>query len=435
MGWEAAWDIVRKKWYYQDRNLGTSTWQMPKDSTLELPRVPPSEAPESVPDLQDLPAGWHAAWDVRYRHWYYYNYETAERTWTQPRLDRGAPAARSTIDAAAKGDVEMLQQPAAKEGEARSQGFPARGATWDPAGFLRRLGEAKQTRNKYAVKGVFREVSENNYDLRHSWPVPRTVLVKHADCLQVLDQSEDASSLFWPSNVLEVTFSSMTTADAMLYFARERGAEKVCGLNFANGSQVGGGYKNGAQAQEEDLCRRMPCLFTSLNNAKRDGYYPFGPPTCQSVESPAGYSDVLWTPDVALARGDEASGFDLLPKDQQVSVSLVAAAAPNLRFAQPPELFDRDLMYNTIESIFVTPRMKQPEVTTLLLGAWGCGAFGGDPHEVSELFCKALRNERLSRLYKEVHFAIPSSNPEDKNIVTFRNTLKKHGFNVQELRR
>lgn len=269
-------------------------------------------------------------------------------------------------------------------------------------------------------------MSEHNYLLRDRWPVPRTVAVPAAQCfahpLPPLDRDP------------EVSFSSMSTADAMLHFAilgdRKR---KVSGLNFANGINVGGGYKTGAVAQEEDLCRRMTCLYTSLNNAKRDALYPFGPSTCASRDRPAKYCDVLWTKDVILARSGDAKGFDLLPPEQQVPVSLVSAAAPNLRFASPPELCDQALLYESVKAILIASHMKQPEVTTVVLGAWGCGAFGGDPKNISELFCRALVHDRLGRLYREVHFAIPRFGEEDHNADVFRETFRREGVCFRDL--
>lgn len=231
-----------------------------------------------------------------------------------------------------------------------------------------------------------------------------------------------------------VSFSDMTTSDAIRHFALSRDSKrKICVLNFANGSAVGGGYKNGATAQEEDLCRSIPNLYTTLNNAQREGYFPFGPCTCAARDRPCKYSDVLWTPDAILARGSDFEGYALLPADQQVPVSLVSAAAPNIRFAKPPELYDRELMYRTVQSVFVAPSLMQPEVTTLILGAWGCGAFGGDPNDISELFCRALATDKLGCLYKEVHFAIPCIGGEHRNSDVFRATFKRHRIDFTEV--
>lgn len=65
-----------------------------------------------------------------------------------------------------------------------------------------------------------------------------------------------------------------------------------------------------------------------------------------------------------------------------------------------------------------------PELDTLILGAWGCGAFGCNPQHVSDLFARAVVNEGLGNLYKEIHFAIPA----DANGTAFRETFAKVPF-------
>ena len=177
--------------------------------------------------------------------------------------------------------------------------------------------------------------------------------------------------------------------------------------------QPGGGYKTGAVAQEEDLCRRIPQLYSSLYYAQTDGLYPFGPPTCRTQTDPQKYSDVLYTKDLLLGRMSSDDGFAILPQSQQVPCSIISAAAPN-RGKREREVYDLDLMYKTIEAVFRVPQVEEAgTVTTLILGAWGCGAFSCDPVEISKLFAQALSRGRLGELYQEVHFAILSANPEE----------------------
>lgn len=120
----------------------------------------------------------------------------------------------------------------------------------------------------------------------------------------------------------------------------------------------------------------------------------------------------------------------MLPKDQQVSVSIVTAAAPNRKAG---EFYDTDLMYATIQNIFLAPRRLEPALDTLILGAWGCGAFGCDPWDVARLFARALKSDGLGHLYREVHFAIPSYTPEDHNADVFRNVLTSKGVALSEM--
>lgn len=223
----------------------------------------------------------------------------------------------------------------------------------------------------------------------------------------------------------------MTTAEACQYFARDR-RNVVCALNFANGQTPGGGYKSGATAQEEDLCRQCPNLYTTLYNAAKDGLYPFGPSTCKAASHPEKYSDVLVTAGVAIARGNMEEGYPLLLGKEAV-VSMVAAAAPNIRFAN--EVSDPRLIYNTVQSIFKAPRITDPQVNTLILGAWGCGAFGGNPKQIAELFVRALISDNLGHLYKEIHFAIPKLTTEDKNHEVFSQVFKEFRLQIADLDR
>jgi len=312
------------------------------------------------------------------------------------------------------GKPDRSRNPAADRREALT--------AWNAEDFIQRVREARSTGDIRSVKPVLVDVSESNYQLRDRWRTPRTVSLAHADLMRRTPAGR--------SREPEISFSAMTTADAVKHFIK-KGGHEVCALNFANSQTVGGGYKNGAVAQEEDLCRRCPTLYTSLNKAQRDGFYPFGPPTCHSPERPEKYCTVLFTPDVVLARGGEDQGFALWPESEQVKFGMVTAAAPNVKGR---EVYDLSLMYNSIKSVFVAPVLANERTNTLILGAWGCGVFGCDPKDVSELFAQAIKRDRLGRLYSHIHFAIPCFDREDSNSRIFAETLRTHRLEFQELR-
>lgn len=295
---------------------------------------------------------------------------------------------------------------------------------WDAKSFVAEIMEAKKEQNWNETKRLLAKVSEHNYACREFWRTPRTVYVSHKDCRRLDIRS------FLKRDEPRLSISTMTTADACQYFARDRG-NNVCALNFANGQTAGGGYKNGATAQEEDLCRQFPTLYSSLYNATKEDLYPFGPCTAKSPSQPERYSDVLFTAGLTLARSGMEDGYRMLEKSEEVTVSMVAAAAPNIRFAN--ELSDKELIYNTVESIFKAPFVWLPETNVLILGAWGCGAFGGNPREIAELFVRVLMSENFGKLYKEIHFAIPQLAVTDNNYEEFVKVFNEFSLRFEDL--
>jgi uncharacterized protein (TIGR02452 family) len=295
---------------------------------------------------------------------------------------------------------------------------------WDPSAFLMQLQQARASGDKHRDKKVLAQVAQSNYGLRFKWKVPRTNAVTYQQCKASRVQGKGKDPV--------VSFSTLSTADAVLALAsgpngRQR---RLCALNFANGEHVGGGYKNGATAQEEDLCRRIPSLYTSLYNASKAGLYPFGPCTADSASRPNKYCDVLYTKGLVIGRANIEMGYRLLSPSEQVTFSLVTAAAPNVNFAN--EIYDLELIAKTINSIFVAPRLEEPNVNTLILGAWGCGAFGCRPEDIADLFGRALASGGMGRLYDEIHFAM--LDPEGHTAAVFRKALQKHGVKVTDLR-
>lgn len=292
-------------------------------------------------------------------------------------------------------------------------------ATSPPIKYERKLTEGRTVRSKDMPAEQRRQlklVCRENARLHKRWQTPRTVLVPHRDCAAFV---EERPQLRGPGALKpRVTLGDWGTACALLHFAKSKA--EVCGLNFANGTNVGGGYLHGSLAQEEDLCRRMPTLYTSLQLAEQRGLYPFGPVTYQSPQDPGRFADVLFTEGLVLARESRHRDYALLAEEDQVRVSLVSAAAPNVATG---EEVDEEQLRRAVVSILVAPRLAGPEVTTLVLGAWGCGAFGGDPAQISELFGRAIWTEGLGSLYDEVHFAIPKG----PNADAFRKTLASFG--------
>jgi uncharacterized protein (TIGR02452 family) len=169
------------------------------------------------------------------------------------------------------------------------------------------------------------------------------------------------------------------TDESTLAATRRLGGDLAC-LVFASARNPGGGFLNGAQAQEESVARGSalyPCL-----RAAGDFY------AHHRASDDLLYSDrVIHAPDVPVLR-DDGGGF--LP--EPYPVSFLVTAAPNLGAI----LRGRPESAAAVPEVLARRAARVLRVASahghrrLVLGAWGCGVFANDPETVALAFREAL---------------------------------------------
>ena len=184
----------------------------------------------------------------------------------------------------------------------------------------------------------------------------------------------------------------------------------VVSLNFAAATNPGGGFLTGARAQEEYLCRSS-ALYLAIKDSPMYAYH--------RREGHKRYSDaMIYSPDVPVFR-DDAHG--LLPTPYLAS--FITSAAPLTKHLHPEELVHiPEILRTRIRKILTVAQTHGHD--SLVLGAWGCGAFGNDGHLVANLFQQALEIE-FKGAFKEVTFAIVDTSPEKKFIGPFAQRFQK----------
>lgn len=172
--------------------------------------------------------------------------------------------------------------------------------------------------------------------------------------------------------------------------------ERVLLLNFASARNAGGGFVNGARAQEEDVCR-CSGLYPCLLRAER--YYRANRATSSML-----YTDhVVYSPDVPFFR---TRARDRL--ERPFLASVLTAPAPNAgqHLARRPDgalELDRALRRR---AGLVLAAMRAHGHRTLLLGAWGCGVFRNDPARVADAFCSWLEGQTFAGDFDRVVFGV-----------------------------
>jgi uncharacterized protein (TIGR02452 family) len=207
---------------------------------------------------------------------------------------------------------------------------------------------------------------------------------------------------------IEVT--EETTQVAAHRLVTSEGCEDLVLLNFASARNPGGGFINGAKAQEEDLARcsgLYPCLLTQPE------YYE-----TNRVQESLLYTDYLiYSPQVPWLR---VRNRELL--DRYFLASVITAPAPN---AGQVLRRDPDAMPEIERALrqragYVLAVARDNGHRSLLLGAWGCGVFRNDPNMVADAFGMWLESPHFQGYFDRIVFGIYDSSKTKDTLIAFK---------------
>ena len=186
---------------------------------------------------------------------------------------------------------------------------------------------------------------------------------------------------------------------------------KVCILNFADTIKPGGGYFKGCTTQEEELCFNST-LLPVLEAFRKSVYDKNRLIDELKEEHPFG----IYSPDIIFFNEDS---------EERVA-DVITLAAPNVYYLQsrgiPEDYFRLEtfefhigvLCETRIWAIF--EQAMKHGVTDLVLGAWGCGAYGNNPESIANIIAVALHYFPV-----QTHLVLVS----DKNKEIFKRILEK----------
>ncbi len=221
-----------------------------------------------------------------------------------------------------------------------------------------------------------------------------------------------------PQHLLPVTVrvlngDAVNIAIDMAKRAQDRAGNPVVPLvvNFANATTPGGGWANGALAQEETIFNRSS-LYLSLHHNR----YPIA------------RDSIVYSPYVLVFRDDIAAGYPVMAPPATPDYSLPVISVASVAALSGPALSQirvrdgqgkahniqvyasaADRTLTKLKMRLTLRAAARNGHTHLVLGALGCGKFRNPPHHVAQLWREVLAEPEFNqpgRWWQEIVFAV-----------------------------
>ncbi len=223
-----------------------------------------------------------------------------------------------------------------------------------------------------------------------------------------------------------ITVSGDRSYQAAMRLYRENPDAKIAVMNFANAFHAGGGVVKGAGAQEECLCRTSTLYPLLYRRTLRDSFYKHH----HDLNTPKASDSLVYTEGVIICKTDEYLP-KRMSKEDWVTVDVITIAAPDLRdksnkyaplvdggtYMNNAELFG----YHVKRAIHMLTCAAAKGADTLVLGAFGCGAFQNDPEVVARAYKTVLHE--FPKIFRKIEFAVYCPPAGSRNYDVFKKVL------------
>ncbi|MDD6954897.1 MAG: TIGR02452 family protein [Solobacterium sp.] len=258
------------------------------------------------------------------------------------------------------------------------------------------------------------------------------------DLSDSVNNAKNHTEIFYEDDYPE--FNQKNICDTQITVTRHRSFEaaiklhktditsKIAVLNFANAFHAGGGVTTGSSAQEESLCRTSTLYPLIYRKYLRDTFYKHH----FERNNPKATDSLIYTEGVIICKTDE----DLpqrMKKEDWVKVDVITCAAPDLRkksnmhasiinngtYMNDAELFG----YHIKRAVHILSCAAAKGADTLVLGAFGCGAFQNNPETVAKAYKTVL--EIFPNVFRRIEFAIYCPPQDDTNYQVFKKNFNQ----------
>ena len=203
--------------------------------------------------------------------------------------------------------------------------------------------------------------------------------------------------------VTENIFESLTSIDACLKYKNK----KILLLNFASPYFPGGGYKLGFKTQEESLCYASSLYGEISKFSNRKFYFK----NLIKLFNPLYESEAILSKNVTIFRNDN---FALI---NPFCIDVITIAPPNNYSAKLIPWISEKMITDALNKkiSLINYVINQNDYDIIILGAFGCGAFGNTVEIVAKIFKETIHTSATCV------YAIPNKKMLDKFKEIFKN--------------
>jgi uncharacterized protein (TIGR02452 family) len=213
-------------------------------------------------------------------------------------------------------------------------------------------------------------------------------------------------------SVVAVQILKMSTLEGAHSLSQSHPASKIGALNFASATKPGGGFINGASAQEESIARSST-LYLSLRSRQAAPFYDL-----HDRDNKGGFYShaMIYSPSVAIFRNDDGDWRCPYHVDIVTSPAVNAGLVRRLRYGRWPDA-ERKILFVMKERMGrILALFELSGTRNLVLGSFGTGVFQNDVVSLAKIWGELLSvpGARFAGSFDQVIFAIPDNNTRQK---------------------